>query len=316
MATILNDPGCSTTTGMNTGMPSCVLIPKTIVGMILIPKTMSLSSTDLATVAATLAKLQEWTLNPAATRAYPIGPFAEVAPKDEEPVYNTTGYSVKQFVREGKIGWQFALPSGGLEYQKKLRGFNHTKAYSVLLYDADNVIFGCDDGADGMKGFAIEELYTYPWKPSDGSKPTQFLADLWFASTTELNDTIAYAKMNVDIAGSILGLIDVDLTNVAQASATVTIKVETSVAGVNLYDQYSDELADPDAWTCTKGGNAVTISSVTKDTTNKAFVLTLTTPTGAHVFNLAAPAALEALDIGGAPDNGYESTGSLTVTFS
>ena len=130
--TKLNDPICAST-GSNTGIPSCIITPKNIVGAIFLPKGTALTAAEVATSAAFITKLQALVLNPVATRAYPIGPFVELSDKSEETLYTTTGYGVKQFVREGKIGYQFGIMAGGLHLQKALRAFNHTQAHDVIL---------------------------------------------------------------------------------------------------------------------------------------------------------------------------------------
>lgn len=313
--TKLNDPVCASI-GSNTGIPTCSITPKNIVGAIFLPKGTALTAAEVATSAAFITKLQTLVLNPVATRAYPIGPFVELSDKSEETLYTTTGYGVKQFVREGKIGYQFGIMAGGLHLQKALRAFNHTQAHDVLLVDQENVVYGCDDGAGGMKGFSIEEFYANPWKVTDGSNPTKFMIDFMFLDTKELNDDIVYLKLEQNFHSSIKGNIDVELVLVSQTSTKAVIKVQTVGTKTNLYGAYSDDLDDLAVWTCTKAGTAVTPTGVVAVAATEAFEFTLTTPTGAHEFNLVAPAALATGHVGGAPDNGYESTGALTVTFS
>ena len=313
--TKLNDPVCASV-GSNTGIPSCIITPKNIVGAVFLPKGTAIAAADVATSGLFIAALQTLVLNPVSTRAYPIGPFIELNDKSEETLYTTTGYGVKQFVREGKIGYQFGIMAGGLHLQKALRAFNHTQAHDVLLVDQDDVVFGCDDGAGGMKGFSIEEFYANPWKVTDGSNPTKFMVDFMFQNTKELNEDIVFLKLDQNFHSSIKGNIDVELELVSQTSTKAVIKVQTVGSKTNLYGTYSAELADLNCWVVTKAGASVTPSAIAAIDATEAIELTLTTPAGAHLFNLAAPSVLAANDVGGAPDNGYESTGAITVTFS
>lgn len=313
--TKLNDPVCATV-GNNTGNPTCKIMPKNIVGGILVPKTTAISSANCATSALFVAAMQALTLNPPATRAYPFGPFIEMNDKSEEPVFVTTNYGVKQFVREGKIGWQFGLDDGGIKLQNALRSFNNAKNLALYFYDAENTVYGVDDGAGGMKGFSIDQFYANPWKAGDGTNPAKFLVDISFNKTRELNEDIVFLKLDVDPAVNIVGLLDVELVLVSQTSTKAVIKVQTASSKVNLFAQYNGDLDALAVWLCTKAGAAVTPTTLTAVAETEAFEFTLTTPTGEHLFNLVSPALLEAGGIGGAPDNGYESTGALAVTFS
>lgn len=111
------------------------------------------------------------------------------------------------------------------------------------------------------------------------------------------------------------GLLDVDVTNYGTPSTTVIkVKAITHCAGSNLYDTYSTELADVDAWVVTDKatGTPVVLTSVTVDATNKGWNLngTFTTATD-YLVDLATPANLRAnVDI-----DGYESLTSITVSI-
>ena len=311
----LNDPVCATV-GNNTGNPSCIIVPKNIKGGILIPKATALTSANVLTSAACIAAIQTLTLGLPAARAYPFGPFIDIADNSEEAVFATSNYGVKEFVREGLVGWKFAINAGGIKLQNALRSFNHTKAHSMLFYDKDNVLYGVDDGSGGMKGFSLEEFYAHPWKAPDGSNPAKFFVEFMFSNTKELNEDLVFIKLDSQIENVIKGNIDVELELVSQTSTKAVIRVWTKSAKVNLYAAYSTALASLGVWTVTTGGASVTPTGVSAIAATEAFEFTLTTPTGAHLFNLAVPSVLAAANIGGAPDNGYESTGALTVTFS
>ena len=113
------------------------------------------------------------------------------------------------------------------------------------------------------------------------------------------------------------GLIDVKMTQAAVASTTVTVKLATS-CGEDLYDLYSDDIADTTAFTVANKttGAAITVTGVTKNATLKAWVIALDgddtdlpASLGKYIVTAATPSGLNTLGV-----SGYEVSNTLEVT--
>lgn len=309
--TKLNDPGSPLRTA-NTGNPSNIMVPKKIVGAMLVPYTYAVSAANCATSSLFITEMQKIILAEPTTRGYPIGPFTDNTPKTEEDVYVKSNYGVSTFVRDGKIGWAFAMTAGGIGLQKNLRAFNQTKAHKLFFWDSDKTWFGVDDGAGGMKGFEIEDFHAKAWSVNDGAKPAGFNVEILFANTSELADDINFIKLDSHPNDIIKGLIDVVLEKVSSSSTHAFIRLMTKAARINLFDQYSADLDAAAAWYAETDGTEVTISAVTANPATKDFDLTLTVG-ATTTIQLETPAILDGLNVGGPPNSGYESN-RITIT--
>ena len=313
--TVLNSPICTDRNG-NTGIPTCIIDPKEIVGAILLPSDQVFSAANVLTASAFITELQTLSMDEhPEDRIYPIFRFEEITDNSEDIVKTTLGYGSTEVTRDGKYNWTFRFTKGGMMYNKSLRKFNHADDRTVLFVDKNNRVYGVDAGSGTMRGFTLEYVHTKPWKIADGSNSTMYTIEFSMAKASELNDDIVFIDAATDIEVDVPGILDIELIEVSTTSTTWVVKVQTLYGKVNLYNQYSTELADPDAWYVTKDGVEVVADTVAVDAVNSAFTLTFTTPTGDHVLQLEDPATLAGLGIGGSPDNAYESD-SLEHTFS
>jgi hypothetical protein len=314
--TALHDPGC-TISRSNTGSPSCDFKPGNIIWACLIPKAIELSAAEVASSAAFITKMQAMVIAAPTVRAFPIGKLDNPKDSSEEPLFEKSAYGNSIFVRDGKYVWELSIVDGGLGLLGNLMAFNNTKAYKIIFADSQNFIFGTKSTAvtGGMKGLEIDSIYFKPWKMSDGSKGTAYTFTVTLSDPSELNQDVEFLKLDSDPDESIKGCIDVvlELGTLTPASK-ISIKVIEKYSRINLYGLYSTLLNDENAWVVTKAGAAVTPASHALVAAEEAVEITLTTPAGAHVFSLAAPAALDTLGIGGPPDNGFESN-TLSATF-
>lgn len=308
MSATINTPVC-VVGGANTGVPACAMAPDKFVGAILIPR--SKTFTDVEAVAI-IRHLQAMCLAVASQRAYPIFRFEEIADNSEEETVNTLGYGSKQVAKDGKYDWTFRFLKGGLCFQKKLRAFNKADM-KVLFVDSNNIIFGTRAADGNITGFSLDFFYAKPFKAADGSNAAIFQARFALSKPAEFNENVVYVNPGVDVEESIKGNIDVELVQLAVASGKVTVGVQTVCDKVDLFETYDDALASGDLWKVTKAGAVVAVTSVAKSATLPGWVISFT-GTGEHVVSLATPAELAAVDVGGTPDNGYESD-SLTVTM-
>lgn len=305
--TTINTPTCSTGGG-NTGIPACQLSPEKIIGAILVDNSFSLSQAEADELIETL---QTKTLLTGRDRVYPVFRFDEIADNSEEEVMASLGYGSKQVVRDGKYDWTFRMLNSGLCLQAKLRKFNKRKM-KVLFVDSDNIIFGTRNPSGDITGFSLDFFYAKPFKIADGSNPSIFQVRFALSKPQEFNDNVVYMNPGVDVEEAVKGIIDLELYEIAKVAGKATIGVRTHCDKVNIYDSFATALAVATLWSVTKAGATVTITTVSANDTTKGWDISFT-GTGEHVINLVSAAYLAAASVGGAPDNGYESTGGITV---
>lgn len=312
--TVLSNPICTDRYG-NTGIPTCTIDPKEIVGAFVLPEGKVFTTAHVLTAAAFIAELQVlMTKEASSERGFPIFLFEGLTDNSEDLVKATLGYGNTEVVRDGKYNWTFQFVKGGMMYSKSLRKFNYAKNRRVLFIDKENVVYGVDAGSGTMRGFTVDYIHTKPLKLNDGSAQAQYMIEFALTDAAELNDEVVFIDLQTDAQASLPGILDVELLNIADAAATIDIKVQTLYGKVNLGDEYSTEIAAAGAWLITKASVPVVPVSVAWQAATEDFRITLTTPTGAHVFSLEDPAALDALSIGGTPDASFESD-TITHTF-
>jgi len=303
----LNELTCLTTAG-NTGVGSCPLDIKNIVGVILAPKGYEF---DVTTPEATMLAA---CLNASpALRLYPIFDLENLGDSSEALTVQTLGYGAKHPVREGFNDWNFQYVAGGLSLHRELRKFNGA-AWDFYFVDAKNRVFGIM-GSSATKIKAIPStggfFWATPFKVSDGSKITEYLIQCVF-NVKYLNDLYAFVDAGFDVPTGIYGIESVNLTGVADGtSGSYDITAKTASVGTNLGDIYPAALAAAGMWIATNSetGSTVAVLGATYDATNKYFVIACdkTDPdypgVGQHIkIKMAAPATLDAAGI-----HGYES---------
>lgn len=308
----------------NTGVCGCFYDPKEIAGGFIGPKKHVFHDDDLSdeNIANTFADLVK--AEAKKDRAFPFFGFVSLADSSEEPVMQSFAYGNVEVVREGLYKWLFEFRRGGVSLNNALRSFNDKfPNYGVLFVDAQNTLIGtskkADDGTDGLGFIDLANFYAYPWKANDGSKLTAYRASFEFEPTA-INENIAYAKVDTDILlfKDVAGLIDIVAAQKAVTNTTLTFELKTA-CGENLFDTYPDEIASTDICTlsnATTGGN-ITMTTVVKNETLKAWVVTIPTSGNAnypaagqkYVFKLVGVSELADAGV-----VGYEGVNTLNVT--
>ena len=315
MATI-NQLNCLQTAG-NTGIGSCFLDYKNIIGAILAPKK---SEFDVTTLQTTLIA---GTHNAnKALRLYPIYNFETTTDASEQKVIQTLGNGSKHVVREGLNDWSFEFVAGGLSLLSKLRLFNGS-AWDFYFIDANMTIIGIP-GSTSTKLKAIPSdggfFWAAPFKLNDASKITNYMVQFCFAQRY-VNDAslIAQVQAGFDLPTIINGLQDVNLSGVADAtSGSYDITAVTAATQTNMGDVYPVALAAAGLWVATNTltGLPIAITAVTYNAINKTFVLALNKAdanypaTGGQTitFSLAVPAVLQAAAV-----DGYETAVTVAI---
>lgn len=309
MAYQLNVPKFLVNNGANTANPDFVFAPDKIVGCILVPQSLVIEEADIDDI---LTTLQDLTLATGKERVYPVFRFEEINDNSAEETVQELGYGSKSVTKDGKYDWSFRQVVGGMILQNALRHFN-TVAKRVLLVDSNNVIYGTKSLSGGLMGCTLDFLHAKPWKANDGSNAAIFHLRLALAKPAELNEDVAFVQLDVDVENNLKGVIDLQVTKQATAAGKATVGLRLASDKSSVYDSFDDQLSVAGAWIIKKAGSVVTPSTVAKNATTGGWDLTFV-GTGEHTISLVTPAALALLNVGGAPECGYESD-TLTVTM-
>lgn len=291
--------------GANTGIGDCPLVLQKIAGAFLVWKGFTLSAADLASDSALQAALQAAAIaDLKADRLFPIGGFVDITDNSTDPEQQTFGYGPIVNTSDGTINWSFPFLKGGLCLLKSLQAFNASDI-RVLFYDTAGTLFGWKVG-ETMKGIPLIQFVAPPWKAPTGNTVMDTRVIFNFLPRY-VNKEIGFKKVNDFSLDSIEGLQNVNIKQTGtQAKPVYKVKVFTGCSGIDLYEQYSTELADDAMWVATNKatGAAITISSVAVDAAINGFTVTLATTggypaVGEILLTLAAPSVLAAAGIVG-----------------
>lgn len=304
----------------NTGVCDCYFDPKNFIGCIIAPLSTLFGSLDFDTALATLnAKISAVKSD----RIYPFFGWVGIADNSEDATRQTFGFGTQETVREGKYVLTAEFRKGGLNLNNALRSFNGKQSkYGVFFVDAENTLIGTTTPGQGVgiKPIPLDDLYTYPFKVNDGSKVSQYRTMFTF-DPVYVNENIAFVKLDptVVLLKELEGLTDVTISKLSATSTTVVVKLNTS-CGEDLYDTYADELSDVDAFVLANAtsGGVITLTSVVKNDTLKAWTITIPTASnpnypaaaGVYTVKLVNPSDLS-LNLG---VTGFENVNTLSVT--
>jgi hypothetical protein len=303
---MLNNISC-TTEGGNTGYGSCFLNPKNIVGGFIVPKDFELATADLATSAATIAKLEAGTLLAAASRVYPLPRFENLTDNTEEATLQTLGYGGLHKTREGRYNWTYQFVDGGLCLSNALRKFNGKKVY-VIFFDADGLVVGQKVGTS-IKGIPMTLFDAKPFKLNDGSNVAAYNVQFIFEALY-INENIGFSAAEVADLVDIQGLQNIVLTAGTRSTNVLKATAKYGCDGEDVYDLYSTELAVVTAWVAkTPAGVVLDITSVAVDANISGWTITLDAAdpdytVGVDVsLSLGTPAVLDGLGVSGFESN-------------
>lgn len=303
----------------NTGVCECFFDPKLITGAIFVPKGLvlpnsALTDADIATTMANLISAAK------ASRIFPFPSFVNITPNTEDPTRQTFGYGSIATVREGNYDWLLQFRQGGVNASNALRTFNGlTGKYAVIFIESSNILIGTsktdENGDAGLAGIPLEDIYTRPWSPSDGSNTATYATQFTF-KPVYINENIAFKKVSTSslLLSELTGLEDVVLELVGIEDDVAAVRADTDCGSTDIYDLYADELANPEAWVVKDAdGEIKEIDSVQKNDGPKNWTIELATTDfeDGDTIQLAAPSVLAQTPMS---VNGYESN-VLTVTL-
>lgn len=312
---------CITEAG-NTGVGDCftdIGMPRVV---FFVPDGMLFTTVS---VAALKAQLEAALLaNASRNRVFPVQNIVDIQDQTEKTVIQTFNTGAKAKVRPGFYDITAQWVIGGFCVLYSLLKANGRNKRFLIGTDT-GLLIGTDAGTalvpEQMRGIKPALVDAEPFGFSDGTKKSVYQVHLnW--EPNQINQGIAFVDFNSNGAGGLTyledlnGLQNVTLSSGAAATGTtVTVRATTACGSADLFDDFSAQLADVDAWILRREdtGAAIVPSSVTANVTLKAWVFTFTTPglSKAIDISMAGPTDLAAdpIDV-----KGYESNTLVQTT--
>lgn len=304
----------------NTGYEGCGIVPEEIDRFILLPRSVTFTSANLASDSAFVTVLQSGSSAAKASRIFPfvgVGVIDSLTDNTADATVETSDYGNHRGVTYGQHSYSVMLANNGMHLFQQFSKYANNKAVSIILIDKRGQMFMRKNGT-GAKGMPCQLFMEQPRMATGAAASVGTLKIMLEEEDAFLNDSKLYvfplAKTTI-LADVLHGVHDVELTqySVAATSAAITLTLPANFA--NLGDYYSTPIAAAGAWSVTKksDGSAVTPSGVTYAAATKAFTLAGLTTATTYIINLASASALLALNVGAAATGAYEGT-AIEVT--
>lgn len=270
--------------GANTGYGDCYLDPKAVAMVILAPAGFRFTEANLASTPAFLAALEAAINadNPA-NRLYPTPPVEGITDNSEATVFATLGYGAQYPVRDGYYNIQFQFLKGGMCALKQLQKFNGSN-WDAFLIDQAGTLIGRKDGKE-LAPAKLSFFFAPKFNLSDGTNPAGYFFALSMKPDS-INQNIGFVSLDSGYVDDLMGLQNVVLElSVPRAAGVIRFKATTGCSGLDMYDQYSVQLADADNFIVRNAsGTLVPITSVAANIATKDFTLTLDTTSPAYTL--------------------------------
>lgn len=317
MSNILNIPNCGgTTSTFNSGVPLCDVIRDIPYGLILVDSGLEFDDTDMASLATFITSLKTASRDARGSRIFPIWGLTNFTDNSKAPTKGSVGNLTNSEIQlvDAIPSFEFQHRNGEIFHQLLLKA--ETGGFTLMIVDKKYVLYGTKTSAGKFTGFSLAEFKTQLPKFQTPQATSNYPFDVTLNSITEYKENLAFIQLDSTVT-SVTGIRDVTLALSSLASNVAKVTV-TGLGGKDVGDLYSTELAATAAWVCKKqsDGSAVTLTSVSWDSTNNLFNVTIdsTTFTGLSSGNkltldLVDCAALSALGV-----DGFESTGAITIT--
>lgn len=302
--TVLNYKECAGG-GANTGYGNCYLDPKAIAMIILAPSTFRFTEAQLQTKEAFMIALEAAiSADLPQNRLYPSPPVEGITDNSEATVFATLGYGAQYPVRDGYYNIQYQFLKGGVCALKSLQSFNGT-GWDAFLVDQDGTLIGRKVGKE-LAPAKLSFFFAPKWNMSDGTNPAGYFFALSMKPDS-INKNIGFVSLDSGVVLDLMGLQNISLQlSVPRAAGVIRFKAVVGCSGVDMYDQYSTQIADADNFIVRNAAGAlVPVTSVAANIGTKDFTLTMDTTSpnytlaGDYYVNGAAVSVLTANGIEG-----------------
>ena len=309
---ILNRPIPTSDVSINTGISAGKKLKiDEIIGFIVVFDGFKIPNTSAQTYAEMISYLQTKAIAAAKEeRCYPFTILHDFMDETEDPEEKVDGFArvTKRVPKPKKFTCKFV--NEGVEFHKNTLGFNEYSNLAIYAI-AKNGIVGYRNAARDFLPF-LANVFVDPMKIGKNTgDETTLPAKISLLDTKSMTtnfDIVEFPEEN-NIDSELNGIIDLVLS----PYSTGKVIVEEKGTYKNLFDRTTirTALASTSAWVArdsvTKA--AVSITSVTADTTIKGFTFVTAVSPNPIEVQTVDPTALAALNIGSATAGGFESDG-------
>ena len=203
---------------------------------------------------------ERWQLFPKAVGVESAGEAAKT---------ETSGFGDTRTVQGAKIAWSPTFWAGGKNFHTSARAFNGmADAFDLLYFDEKGVLCGTlvegsNSTADGLKGYALADIFTDTAMQPDGSKGSETKTRFALADESEFNDHFAFLETSITVS-QLKSVVDVDLSLVSNDGAGILV-IAPKAGAENLVARFPTALNGLTAWVAQRmdTGATVAISAVT-----------------------------------------------------
>lgn len=260
----------------NTGAAECPVDVKLLSFIIKVPNNFELTEAQLATKETALAALIAAVNNDnPSLRAYPFPEQVTFTDNSTDPTFQTFGSGSLALANEGVYDWMFQFTKGALCLSNQLRKFNGSSNQKFVVVDIQGNLYGTKVGTS-LKGIPSHYIYTDKLKAATYTEVAIYAYRVNFMPRY-FNENIAFINLGYAELAAIEGLrnVNVSLAVTPRVANVIVVKLKTGCSGVDMFEQYSDELAAAGNFVVTRNGANVDITSVAADANLKAFTITL-----------------------------------------
>lgn len=254
---------CGSTSGFNTGMSYCPLQPDKVAGVVLVihGKKMPKEMTAEALETACHADYPD--------RIYPITGISEYAVSGGEASTSENGYAGSEITGYSARTDTFTLRKFNLALQANLVA-NKDTLFDMYVFDKNNVLYGEDDGSDGLAGFELSGVYP-TGQAYDSSGQKAYLAfNAMYADTEKMLKSMSVVQAKINLENVLKGLNYVEF--VKTGAGENTYKLVDHYDRTDLTAYYGAALSDK-ASTVVSGATALAYENGVLTATGGAPVL-------------------------------------------
>jgi hypothetical protein len=240
-------------------------------------------------------------------RIYPLFNIIGLNDNTPAPETKTSGYGEGIAYVEKPHSFELDTRDYGSKFFAELRKFRNRKDLRVYWIDASGFIGGQKNSSGDLLGFRCT-FKPKQIKVGNVADVSKYMVQLDLLDPTCLTDKIDAIKFDddVNLSNELNGVLNVEVTGFAN-NVGAGMRLSTEISKINLYEEYSDELAAVGAWSLRVNGVAHTITGVTKVPITKEWQLTWASITGNFEISLAPTLTLAGLGVGGNGASGFES---------
>lgn len=303
--TVLNLVNCGITG--NLGSADCGINANLFNYALFIPKGTVIPASAMTTVDELMEYIQTQCHADTVSARYQRSPLIVNLDDKTEDAKSEDRDGRKLIFFEGPWALDYQLSGTVCDYKTALRVLNNKQSfYDVLFFDANNVLWGTSktdaDGAQGIGGYSLFQLYVKLWKVATKDKPATYRIMFNMNSNAQYQQNLAWVDCSAAElqAPDLTPLEDVTLvagTTSPNTTSAIYVAGYLGCGGENLGDLYGTILNDATAWSVKNAatGAAPSLTGVTYNSTLKQFVIASSTAfTSGQTFNinLAAPSVL------------------------